>query len=120
MAVRNAFNNSVQPKTAKIVGHRSDGIVDWIKTQQLCQQHAHFVMVEPSQWETEYDQYGKERLYALIAEAEGGSSLSFHLGGANISFADGHIIFLNQGISIKALAALVTANGEELVNAGDY
>jgi len=45
---------------------------------------------------------------------------SFHPGGANISFADGHVLFLNQGIPIKALAALVTANGEELINAGDY
>src|SRR5262249_48872783 len=45
---------------------------------------------------------------------------SFHPGGANVSFADGHVVFLNQGIPIKALAALVTTNGEELVNASDY
>jgi len=45
---------------------------------------------------------------------------SFHRGGATIVFADGHVIFLSQNISIKTLAALVTSNGGEAVNESEY
>jgi prepilin-type N-terminal cleavage/methylation domain-containing protein/prepilin-type processing-associated H-X9-DG protein len=45
---------------------------------------------------------------------------SFHRDGAMIVFADGHVIFLNQSISIKTLAALVTSNGGEVVNQSEY
>ncbi len=41
---------------------------------------------------------------------------SFHGGGANVIFADGHVSFLREGMSIKTLAGLVTANGGEVVN----
>ena len=71
MAARNAFDDSVQAKTAQIAGHPSDGIFGRVETRQLCQKHTHFAVVEPSELETEYDQYGKQRLYALVAEAEG-------------------------------------------------
>jgi prepilin-type N-terminal cleavage/methylation domain-containing protein/prepilin-type processing-associated H-X9-DG protein len=43
---------------------------------------------------------------------------SFHPGGVNVVFADGHVQFLHKGISIRTLAALVTRAGGEVV--GDY
>jgi prepilin-type N-terminal cleavage/methylation domain-containing protein/prepilin-type processing-associated H-X9-DG protein len=43
---------------------------------------------------------------------------SFHPGGANAVFADGHVQFLSKGKSIRTLAALVTRAGGEV--AGDY
>jgi prepilin-type N-terminal cleavage/methylation domain-containing protein/prepilin-type processing-associated H-X9-DG protein len=42
---------------------------------------------------------------------------SFHTGGANAVFADGHVRFLNTGMSLPTLAALVTRAGGEV--AGD-
>ena len=43
---------------------------------------------------------------------------SFHPGGANAVFADGSVHFLQNGMSISTLAALVTRAGGEVV--GDY
>jgi prepilin-type N-terminal cleavage/methylation domain-containing protein/prepilin-type processing-associated H-X9-DG protein len=40
---------------------------------------------------------------------------SFHTGGANICFADGHVQFVNSGISIVTLASLVTKGGGEVI-----
>jgi prepilin-type N-terminal cleavage/methylation domain-containing protein/prepilin-type processing-associated H-X9-DG protein len=45
---------------------------------------------------------------------------SFHPGGANAVFADGHVRFLNANIDIGFLAALVTRAGGEPVSANDY
>ena len=45
---------------------------------------------------------------------------SFHPGGANAVFADGHVQFLKADIDIRVLAALVTRAGEEVVSAADY
>jgi prepilin-type N-terminal cleavage/methylation domain-containing protein/prepilin-type processing-associated H-X9-DG protein len=45
---------------------------------------------------------------------------SFHRGGANAVFADGSVTFLNAGMSIRTLAALVTRAGGEVVSAADY
>ena len=45
---------------------------------------------------------------------------SFHSGGANVVFADGHVQFLRADINIRILAALVTRAGGEVVSAGDY
>jgi prepilin-type N-terminal cleavage/methylation domain-containing protein/prepilin-type processing-associated H-X9-DG protein len=45
---------------------------------------------------------------------------SFHPGGANLLFADGHGQFVRTGTSIVVMAALVTRAGGEVVNAGDY
>jgi prepilin-type N-terminal cleavage/methylation domain-containing protein/prepilin-type processing-associated H-X9-DG protein len=45
---------------------------------------------------------------------------SFHPGGANAVFADGHVHFLNAGMSIATLAALVTRAGGEVVPDGGY
>src|SRR6266851_4664286 len=44
---------------------------------------------------------------------------SFHPGGANVVFADGHVHFLKESIDIRIFAALVTRAGGE-VPAGDY
>ena len=73
----------MQPKTAQIVSHPADGIVGWIETQQLCQKHAHFAVIEPSQLETEYDQDSEQGLHALVAKAQGGGPLTFHRDGTN-------------------------------------
>jgi prepilin-type N-terminal cleavage/methylation domain-containing protein/prepilin-type processing-associated H-X9-DG protein len=45
---------------------------------------------------------------------------SFHPGGANALFADGSVRFLKVGMDIRALAALVTRDGGEVVSAGDF
>jgi prepilin-type N-terminal cleavage/methylation domain-containing protein/prepilin-type processing-associated H-X9-DG protein len=44
---------------------------------------------------------------------------SFHPGGANTVFADGSVQFLQAGMSIRTLAALVTRAGGEVVSAGE-
>jgi prepilin-type N-terminal cleavage/methylation domain-containing protein/prepilin-type processing-associated H-X9-DG protein len=44
----------------------------------------------------------------------------FHTGGANVCFADGHVIFLRQTIPIEVLAALCTRNGGEVISLSDY
>ena len=45
---------------------------------------------------------------------------SFHPGGATAVFADGSVHFLQAGIDIRVLAALVTRAGGEVVSASDY
>jgi prepilin-type N-terminal cleavage/methylation domain-containing protein/prepilin-type processing-associated H-X9-DG protein len=45
---------------------------------------------------------------------------SFHTGGANAVFADGHVQFLTAGMSIRTLAALVTRAGAEVVCPDNY
>jgi prepilin-type N-terminal cleavage/methylation domain-containing protein/prepilin-type processing-associated H-X9-DG protein len=44
-----------------------------------------------------------------------GDIYSFHVGGANVAFADGSVRFVNQHISIVTLAALVTKAGGEYI-----
>jgi prepilin-type N-terminal cleavage/methylation domain-containing protein/prepilin-type processing-associated H-X9-DG protein len=44
-----------------------------------------------------------------------GEVYSFHHGGANAVFADGHVQFLRAGMSIRTLAALVTRAGGEII-----
>jgi prepilin-type N-terminal cleavage/methylation domain-containing protein/prepilin-type processing-associated H-X9-DG protein len=45
---------------------------------------------------------------------------SFHTGGANAVFADGHVQFLTASINVWILAALVTRAGGECVSASDF
>ena len=45
---------------------------------------------------------------------------SFHPSGANAVFADGHVRLLQEGMSIKTLAVLVTRAGGEVVPDGDF
>ena len=49
-----------------------------------------------------------------------GELYSFHPGGTNAVFADGHVQFLRAGMSIQVLAALITRAGGEVVPAGDF
>jgi prepilin-type N-terminal cleavage/methylation domain-containing protein/prepilin-type processing-associated H-X9-DG protein len=49
-----------------------------------------------------------------------GDIYSFHPGGANVCFADGHVQFVKQTVSITVLAALVTAAGGEVVDPSGY
>jgi prepilin-type processing-associated H-X9-DG protein len=44
----------------------------------------------------------------------------FHTGGANVVFADGSVHFLQSGIDIRTLRALITRQGRELVTASYY
>lgn len=44
---------------------------------------------------------------------------SFHEGGGNFLFADGHLEFLHDTIKLEALAALCTRSGGEIVPAGE-
>ncbi len=41
---------------------------------------------------------------------------SFHSGGANVAFADGHVRFLSASIDIRLFARLVTRDGGEVVS----
>ena len=45
---------------------------------------------------------------------------SFHPGGANAVFADGHVQFLKTGTDLRTLAALVTRAGGEVVSADGF
>jgi len=45
---------------------------------------------------------------------------SFHPGGANVVFADGHVRFLKASIDIRVFARLVTRAGGEVVSDSDY
>jgi prepilin-type processing-associated H-X9-DG protein/prepilin-type N-terminal cleavage/methylation domain-containing protein len=45
---------------------------------------------------------------------------SFHPGGANILFMDGHVAFLKETIDARVMRQLVTPNGGEVINANDY
>jgi prepilin-type processing-associated H-X9-DG protein len=49
-----------------------------------------------------------------------GEVYSFHPGGANAVFADGSVHFLQAGIDIRILAALVTRAGGEAIAAADF
>jgi prepilin-type processing-associated H-X9-DG protein len=46
-----------------------------------------------------------------------GQIYGFHSGGVNALFGDGSVRFLRQGTNIRVLAALITRNGGETVNA---
>ena len=45
-----------------------------------------------------------------------GDVYSFHVGGANICYADGHVSFTSSQIDINVLVSLVTRGGSEIVN----
>jgi prepilin-type N-terminal cleavage/methylation domain-containing protein/prepilin-type processing-associated H-X9-DG protein len=45
---------------------------------------------------------------------------SFHPGGANFVFADGHVQFIAESVRLEVLAALCTRAAGEVVNANDY
>jgi prepilin-type processing-associated H-X9-DG protein len=45
---------------------------------------------------------------------------AFHTGGANAAFADGHVRFLIQGISIRIMARLITRAGDEVASDSDF
>ena len=47
-----------------------------------------------------------------------GDIYSFHIGGANVGFADGSVRFMSNTVSIQTLAALVTASSREIIS--DY
>ncbi len=49
-----------------------------------------------------------------------GQVYGFHTGGVNAVFADGSVRFLNQGISIRNLARMVTRASGEVVDASDF
>jgi prepilin-type processing-associated H-X9-DG protein/prepilin-type N-terminal cleavage/methylation domain-containing protein len=46
-------------------------------------------------------------------------AFSFHTGGCNIVFADGHVKFVNELMHIKVYAALITRAGEEIIDPND-
>ena len=45
---------------------------------------------------------------------------SFHPGGVNCLFGDGHVQFIRDTISIVTLRSLVTLNGGEVISADAY
>ena len=49
-----------------------------------------------------------------------GDIYAFRTGGANVCFADGSVRFVRQSVAISVLAALVTAQGGEVVDANSY
>ena len=51
---------------------------------------------------------------------QSGDIYSFHPTGANVCFADGSVKFLNQGISLQTMAALVTRACGEVIDQSSY
>jgi prepilin-type processing-associated H-X9-DG protein len=51
-----------------------------------------------------------------VAHAPGGEIYSLHAGGANVAFADGHIMFLAGVVEPKVVGALCTRDGGENVD----
>lgn len=49
-----------------------------------------------------------------------GETFSFHTAGANILFCDGSVKFINSDVNIVVWAALITAQGGEVINAEQY
>jgi prepilin-type processing-associated H-X9-DG protein len=45
---------------------------------------------------------------------------SFHPQGANVLFCDGSVTFITQDVPVRIIARLITRNGGEVVNPGDY
>ena len=45
-------------------------------------------------------------------------AFSFHSGGVNTVFADGHVIYLSESIEFKIYAAVISRYGEEVIDAG--
>jgi prepilin-type processing-associated H-X9-DG protein len=45
---------------------------------------------------------------------------SFHPAGAIFLFADGHVNFISESISIPAISKLVTRSGNEVISDIDY
>ena len=45
---------------------------------------------------------------------------SFHTGGGNFLFADGHVTFVEETIPLEVFAALCTRAAREQANLGDY
>ena len=85
MALRNAFDDTVQSETAKVVGHSSDGVLGWIEAQQLRKEYAHFLIGEPTQLETESNQDGEQGLHAFVTEPQSRSSLAVDFGRTDYS-----------------------------------
>lgn len=54
---------------------------------------------------------------AINCNNQNGDIYSFHSGGANAAFCDGSVRFLQQNISIVAMAAMVTKAGREVIPA---
>ena len=83
MAMRNAFDDAVETESTKVISHPPDGIVGWIESQQLRQKGTHFLIVEPTQLETEDDQDGEQGLHPLVAEPQCRSALSVYFDGTD-------------------------------------
>jgi prepilin-type processing-associated H-X9-DG protein len=49
-----------------------------------------------------------------------GQIYGFHSGGVNALFADGSVRFLQQSISIRTLAALISRNGGEVLQSDGF
>jgi len=45
---------------------------------------------------------------------------SFHYGGGNFLFVDGHVQFINEFVNLPVFAALCTMNAQEVVSGGDF
>jgi prepilin-type processing-associated H-X9-DG protein len=45
---------------------------------------------------------------------------SFHAGGCNFVFADGHVQFIRESVDLQVFAALCTRSAGEVTNANDY
>src|SRR5688572_305828 len=95
MAARNSFDNAVETQPAQVVRHPTEGIVNWVKAQQLRDQGAHLQIREPSELKTEHYENSQQSLDAGITEAKGGGSLPFDFDGANYLFEG---IFANRTI----------------------
>jgi prepilin-type processing-associated H-X9-DG protein/prepilin-type N-terminal cleavage/methylation domain-containing protein len=55
-----------------------------------------------------------------VNATNGNEPYSFHPGGANFLFADGHVQFIRESVSVQVVAALATRAGGEVVRTDEY
>ena len=57
---------------------------------------------------------------AIMNRRNDNEPYSFHAGGANFLFADGHVSFLSESLDYRTALGLFTRAGGEVLNAGDW
>jgi prepilin-type N-terminal cleavage/methylation domain-containing protein/prepilin-type processing-associated H-X9-DG protein len=66
---------------------------------------------------TSYDGKSSNGPCVVNCSNQSGDIFSFHSGGANICYADGHVSFMSAQTGLNILVALVTKGGSEIVDA---
>jgi prepilin-type processing-associated H-X9-DG protein len=99
---------SSEPRRRHVTpGHITDGASRTIAIAE-CSDRA---LDEGGRWISGYNIISQDN--GGVAHAPGGEIYSSHAGGANVAFADGHILFLSAAVEPRVVGALCTRNGGE-------